>query len=452
MSNRMKLRRAPLASTRTDPTDPYNLMAEATRPVFAEVVQALGESPTALGAELTVTDLLNAVAADGLDDAAATEGVLEALTAGLSMCAALCPAPMGLVLLRALAAVGPEAAREVVAEATSRIVAAGVVAPGWAEAIGGAKPLRASGYSDVWGNQESVTVVFEQGGSEHAVLVLLDHDLGGGIKDAACTEEVAALEAGLRIAAAQDADATFVEVPLTEARARLAAALARPECPVEPDQVEDVAMFRRLLVARLNAWAEADSEPRPKPLGVPNAATIKVGLRGASPPIWRRLEVPSDITLGDLHLAIQLAFGWEGSHLHDFSTRRRRWADPLDDLEETLDESAAPLLTAFEARTLTYTYDFGDSWEHRIDLEDVRPAVPGVAYPRCIGGRRAAPPDDIGGIARYSHLVAAASDRSDPDHAEAADELAEWGVDAPARFDAAAVTHALLGAPVHVRP
>ncbi len=473
MSNRMKVKQRPALRvlTKTQP-DPYSLMIEMTRPVYEEVVYALGQARTALDAELTVADLLRDIEADAPADADAADraAVEEALTAALAMYAAMFPQPMGLALVRALAVVGPTATHEVLAEAAARIVEVGVVAPDWVDGVGRANPLRAWVYGDVWGAQESLSVVFDQAGHEHVVLVLLDHDLGGGIKDAMFSVEIDALENGLRDAADTDVDAMFAELPVPEARARLAAALSRPDCPVEPDQIEDVAVHRRLLTARLAGWAELEPglEPRPEPRPEPGlepgptedagavlrTATIKVGLRGAKPPIWRRLEVPADITLGDLHRTIQLAFGWEGSHLHDFATSRRRWADPLDDLEETLDESTTPLLKAMEGRTLTYTYDFGDNWVHRIDLESAQAAVPGVAYPRCVGGRRAAPPDDIGGIGRYDWLVATATDRSDPGHLEAAEELAEWGVSVRARFDAVAVTRALrplarLGAPTH---
>ena len=45
---------------------------------------------------------------------------------------------------------------------------------------------------------------------------------------------------------------------------------------------------------------------------------IKVTLLRTAPPIWRRLLVPSDITLADLHDLLQLAIGWTDSHLHEF--------------------------------------------------------------------------------------------------------------------------------------
>jgi hypothetical protein len=39
----------------------------------------------------------------------------------------------------------------------------------------------------------------------------------------------------------------------------------------------------------------------------------------------------------------------------------------------------------------------GDSWLHDVHLEAARAREPGKAYPVCVGGRRAAPPEDCGG-------------------------------------------------------
>ena len=44
---------------------------------------------------------------------------------------------------------------------------------------------------------------------------------------------------------------------------------------------------------------------------------------------------------------------------------------------------------------LGYLYDFGDNWEHDILVEKLLDRQ-AVTYPRCIGGRRAAPPCTTG--------------------------------------------------------
>jgi len=173
---------------------------------------------------------------------------------------------------------------------------------------------------------------------------------------------------------------------------------------------------------------------------------IKVGLRGATPPIWRRLEVPADISLARLHSVIQIAFAWDDSHLHVFETPYGSFGSAGTDLGYRAETSAtleqvAPAVNS----TLRYTYDFGDDWDHDIRVEKVLDRDETARYPRCTGGRRAAPPDDCGGVWGYAELVEVLSNPADREH----EDRLEWlGLDTaaefdPDAFDAAAVTRAL---------
>ena len=173
---------------------------------------------------------------------------------------------------------------------------------------------------------------------------------------------------------------------------------------------------------------------------------IKVGLRGAKPPIWRRLEVPANISLARLHTVIQIAFGWDDSHLHVFDTPYGSFGTADADQRHRSETSVTLEQVAPAANsTLRYTYDFGDDWDHDILVEKVLDHNEAAGYPRCTGGRRAAPPDDCGGIWGYAELVEVLNDPADQEH----NDRLEWlGLDNaaefdPDRFDADAVTRAL---------
>jgi len=173
---------------------------------------------------------------------------------------------------------------------------------------------------------------------------------------------------------------------------------------------------------------------------------IKVGLRGAKPPIWRRLQVPADVSLARLHTIIQIAFGWHDSHLHVFETPYGSFGTADADLGHRAEapvtlEQVAPAVNS----KLRYIYDFGDDWEHDILVEKVLDRDHTATYPQCTGGRRAAPPEDCGGVWGYADLV---DTLNDPNHPEHQDRLEWLGLDdtadfTPDRFDAEAATRAL---------
>ena len=151
----------------------------------------------------------------------------------------------------------------------------------------------------------------------------------------------------------------------------------------------------------------------------PTVITLKVTLRGAKPPIWRRLLMPGAMTLADLHDAIQGVIGWHNSHLHAFEIGGEQFGDPsfIDDATDETTVTLGELLRSSVVR-FTYTYDFGDDWAHAVAFEKSHPAAEAEALPRCLAGKRAGPPEDCGGIWGYQHLLEVLADPAHPDYAE----------------------------------
>jgi Plasmid pRiA4b ORF-3-like protein len=114
---------------------------------------------------------------------------------------------------------------------------------------------------------------------------------------------------------------------------------------------------------------------------------LKVTLWRSSPPLWRTVRMPLAATLGDLHRAIQVLFGWDGDHLHAFTVADVGYSDPFFDLEETADEEAVRLRDAFPTsarKPVRYEYDFGAGWVHEVTRMGSSRLAPGEAVPRCL--------------------------------------------------------------------
>ncbi|MGW3040460.1 plasmid pRiA4b ORF-3 family protein [Kitasatospora sp. NPDC001159] len=150
------------------------------------------------------------------------------------------------------------------------------------------------------------------------------------------------------------------------------------------------------------------------------------------PAVWRRVQVPAGFRLDRLHLVIQAAMGWQNCHLHAFDVKGVNYGHPSSELD-FVDETAAALdAVVKEGEFLDYTYDFGDSWEHRILVERQLAAEAGHHYPLCIDGAGACPPEDCGGAPGYDDLKQALSD---PSHPEREDLLCWLGLETAAGFD-----------------
>ena len=172
---------------------------------------------------------------------------------------------------------------------------------------------------------------------------------------------------------------------------------------------------------------------------------IKVTLKSSKPPIWRRIQVPCNITLEEMHRILQAVMGWWDYHLHQFIVGRTYYGVSSSDYADFMDirdESQARLnQIADEGSRFVYEYDFGDSWEHVLLVEKVLEPEPGQEYPVCIKGKRARPPEDVGGIWGYGTFLEAIRD---PGHSEH-DSYLEWvgGEFDPEAFDLDEINAAL---------
>lgn len=158
---------------------------------------------------------------------------------------------------------------------------------------------------------------------------------------------------------------------------------------------------------------------------------LKIALRGIRPPIWRRVLVPSNITFDELHLVIQEAMGWKNYHLYQFET-----GDAIIDVPHPLDDFSHPwkdMLNSQKVRIKTYlsqekdkvlyTYDFGDNWDHVITLEKIEKRTEPLPHPICIKGKRACPPEDVGGVWGYQDVIDMMQDDTRKQERE---EFLEW--------------------------
>jgi len=189
---------------------------------------------------------------------------------------------------------------------------------------------------------------------------------------------------------------------------------------------------------------------------MPAIARLTIRLDDVEPEVVRRVEVPADIGLVDLHLVIQAAMGWENYHLYAFHAGRNlSWGIPDPDWPEdtTLPARKATLADVIahlkKNKTFQYVYDFGDDWGHTIKLEAIAEAEPDVAYPRLTEARGACPPEDCGGPWGYAHLLEVLADPNHEEH----DEMVEWcgpGFD-PAAVNEAAIRKALAKLANHRR-
>ena len=139
---------------------------------------------------------------------------------------------------------------------------------------------------------------------------------------------------------------------------------------------------------------------------------LRITLIDSNPEIWRHIQVPSSIKLNKLHQVIQKAMGWKENHLHEFIVDGAKFINPswlegpLDEGE--MDERKYKLdqLVSY-GYSFEYIYDFGDHWQHHIEVDVVFQPEANDDYngSLCIDGANACPPENCGGITIYYEIL-----------------------------------------------
>jgi hypothetical protein len=117
--------------------------------------------------------------------------------------------------------------------------------------------------------------------------------------------------------------------------------------------------------------------------------------------------------------------GWQNSHLHQFNVNTEMYTDMKFEIlsvygEFIGDESKMTVANiAKEVVEFYYQYDFGDCWDHTIEIEkSITVADKIVFHPICVGGENNCPPEDCGGIVGYEILTKVLNHPNHPEYKE----------------------------------
>ena len=154
-------------------------------------------------------------------------------------------------------------------------------------------------------------------------------------------------------------------------------------------------------------------------------ARVRIELQDIAPKIWRRIDVPLSSTLMALHDIIQVAMGWNGSHLFEFQIADKVYGEPYPDDERRVYKAKSIRLQTLIDRGVEqflYVYYFGDNWRHDIIIEGVRDGDADVDYPAFVDGTRRGPPDDVGSSDGFMDFLDAILDPAHKEHTR----MLEW--------------------------
>lgn len=158
---------------------------------------------------------------------------------------------------------------------------------------------------------------------------------------------------------------------------------------------------------------------KPFPLRKRMIYVIEVTLLDVRPRVWRRIQLPGATRLDRVHHILQHTLGWQDCHAHQFRAQDRIYGELDPDFDEGVtDESGVPLSDVLikPGDEILYEYDFGDGWEHRIELIETLPVEEANNVPVCLDGDRACPPEDVGGAPGYHHMLKVLANPAHPEY------------------------------------
>ena len=158
------------------------------------------------------------------------------------------------------------------------------------------------------------------------------------------------------------------------------------------------------------------------------AFQLKVTLRDVKPVVWRRFQVV-DCALPELHSVIQTVMGWQNRHLYYFEAGDTTYSDPtLHQDTESADRRRIRLSHLLKQgyEHFDYVYDYGDFWEHTVEVESVFQPEDDAEFPICLTGAASSPPEDVGGATGYREFLRIINDPEDSDHEQYLDWCGGW--------------------------
>jgi len=164
--------------------------------------------------------------------------------------------PAALALLRTIAVHGPQTTCSEATAAADGLVAGGLPELPFAEALGRPVPRECFSYGDDFGQQESIALTFTYGRKKHAVCVLVDYSLGGGVKDCWITGKATDIKKQYKSLGGEGM-AFYADLSPGESLSKLQAALAAEPCPEQVDQVRDTQIYLPMLRQRVALMADS---------------------------------------------------------------------------------------------------------------------------------------------------------------------------------------------------